>query len=190
MLLSQDRDSRGGDVQGGIWDESLLIDWKKYDEQFVPTLRGFKDEFGHIPFYRGIFHFSSMPDTKQGKRLLEKGDYYKEDGYDIDIVAKKLIKHQLAFLDTNDQQLRTEIWTNIQEIRSGIVFYKDKHNHLYSEANAFDNLMNLGFDYLLDLRRNMLDLTFRIEVLNEKVPSILNGVERIVLKTQCSGWFA
>jgi len=175
QLLSQDRNSRGGDVQGGIWDESLIIDWKKYDEHFVPTLRGFRDEFGHIPFYRGIFHFSSMPDTKEGARLLEKGNYYKEDGYDLDLIMKKLIKLQLAFIDTNDNRIRREIWQQIQEIRSKIVFYKDKNNHLYSEANAFDNLLNLGIEYLMDLRLNMLDLTFRIEVLNEKVAAILNG---------------
>lgn len=176
QLLSQDRDSRGGDVQGGIWDESLLIDWKKYDEQFVPSVRGFKDEFGKIPFYGGIFHFSSMPDNKQGVRLLEKGLYYKENNYDLDMVMKRLIKLQIGFLDNyNDEQLRKELWREIQEIRSNIVYYKDKFGHFYSESNIFDNLENIGLDYILRMRRNMLDLAFRIEVLNEKVPSILNG---------------
>jgi hypothetical protein len=45
----------------------------------------------------------------------------------------------------------------------------------YSEANAFDNIENLGIGYIIDMRKMMLDLTFRIEVLNEKVASIMNG---------------
>jgi hypothetical protein len=175
QLLSQDRNSRGGDVQGGIWDESLLIDWHKYDEQFVPTLRGFMDEFGHIPFYRGIYHFSSMPDNRNGQRLLDKGNYYSDHGIDLEMIMKKLIRLQLAFIDNNDINIRRELWPQIQKIRKNIRFFKDKNNHLYTEGNAFDNIANLGLDYLIDLRRNMLDLTFRIEVMNERVANILNG---------------
>jgi hypothetical protein len=175
QLVTQDRSSRGSDLQGVICDESLNLNKERFDQEIVPAIRGFKQEFGHVPFYRGQYHFTSMPDISGGKWLLDHSSYYNDDGYDFEILTKKLIKLQLALIDCNDNKLRRELWPEIKAIRKKIKFYRSKQGMFYSEANAFDNIDNLGIGYLIDMRKNMMDLTFRVEVLNEKVASILNG---------------
>ena len=182
QLLSEDRTSRGSDLQGIICDESRNINKLKFDEQIIPAIRGFKDLFQHIPFYRGHFHFSSMPDTTIGKWLLDHADYYLEDKYDIDKLNKKLINFQLAFLDARDDKMRADIIPDINNLKKKIKYYPTTIKRMdgsikffYSEANAFDNLKNVGLNYLVDLRRTMMDLPFRIEMLNEKIPSVISG---------------
>ena len=175
QLVTQDRSSRGSDLQGIICDESLNLNKERFDTEVVPAIRGFNQEFGHVPFYRGQFHFTSMPDMSDGKWLLDHSSYYMKDGYDFELLTSKLIRLQLALVDCDDNKLRLEIWPEIQHIRKQIKFYTSRSGLFYSEANAFDNIDNLGLNYLIDMRRTMLDLTYRIEILNEKLAKVLNG---------------
>lgn len=175
QLISQDRSGRGSDIQGVICDESLNLNKERFDTEVLPAIRGFKEEFGKIPFYRGIYHFTSMPDISGGKWLLDHGNYYKESGIDNDVLLKKMIKLQLAFIDAPSNKLRKEIWPEVKELRKKISFFRSKTGMFYSEANAFDNLNNIGLEYLIERRKAMDDLLFRAEILNEKTGSVLNG---------------
>jgi hypothetical protein len=46
---------------------------------------------------------------------------------------------------------------------------------LYSEANIFDNLVNLGIPYLEEQRRELSDFVFLIEILNQRPKSVEAG---------------
>lgn len=183
QLISQDRNARGSDLQGIICDEALRLKKQRYDEEISPGIRGFLQDFGHLPFYRGEYFFSSMPDVTQGKWLLDHAEYYQQDGYDFDVLQKKLIRLQLEYIDNSDNKIRNEIMPAITDLRKRVKFYrkleydinKKPFYRYYKEGNCFDNIDNIGLTYLQDRRRKMMDVAFRIEILNEKMPAVMNG---------------
>lgn len=184
QMVSQDGGSagaRGGNFDGIITDETLLINKDRYDKEFSAANRGNLRYFGKNPLHHGEFHFSSMPYGDQGKWLLDKSKYYQEDNYDFSLLQNELIKLQLQFIDNRDRDFRIKLWQDMQELSKKIRYYVcSKKGHpqdglLYSEANTFDNLENLGLKYLEDQRNSLTDFIFLIEILNKRPGTVEAG---------------
>lgn len=173
-LVSQDPNggsARGLNIDGIIADESLLLDKKKLDEEMNPTNRGNREYFKHIPFHHGIFHYSSMPYGQQAQWLLDYGNYY---DYDFTAIRNEIVELQIAFIDAEEKEKQLALWREIQKLRKQVKFKKNKKGFLYAEADVFDNVQNLGLRYIYQQRRDLDDLRFRTEVMNQR-PGKIEG---------------
>lgn len=173
--------SRGLNVDGFIADEALLLDKDKLDADLSATNRGNLRYFGDNPKHHGVFVFSSMPYGDVGRWLLEKGNYYESEG--IDLVAQRnlLIDAQVRFIDATDDEERVTIWRDeVLPAHHAIRYYpteptKTSGRLFYSEANAFDNIRNLGIKYLENQRRFLSDFIFQIEIMNRRPTTVKGG---------------
>ncbi|WP_201979347.1 hypothetical protein [Hymenobacter rubidus] len=170
--------SRGLNVDGFIGDEALLFDKNKLDADLSATNRGNGQYFGKNPMHHGVFLFSSMPWGDNGRWLLDKSKYYEDEGVDLVERQNELIDAQVRFLDAKTDEEKLHIWkTEVLKFLRDITYFpsaKDKGT-FYSEANAFDNIHNLGLQYLLDQRRFMTDFTFLIEMMNRRPTTVEGG---------------
>lgn len=175
-LFSQDRKSpvRGPNVDGILVDEALLIDEQRFYSETRKTNRGNRDLFGHIPYHHGIFMFTSMPYGQSGQWLIDKGSYHvEEQGYNYRKVANQLIELQMEFLKEREAKYRLQLWGEIQKKQLEFTFKPSKSGHLYTEANTFENIVNLGLKYIQDEFDNSPDITlFLVEVLNKRIETI------------------
>jgi hypothetical protein len=186
VLVSQDGgggSARGGNYDGSITDETLLLNKQKYDDEVTPTLRANKKVFGHLPLHRGHFHFTSMPRTDAAKWILQQGDYLLED-YDYITLTNEMLELQLKFVDSRDKQHRLNLWKDILEIKKQIRFYPNKNGLYYSEANVFDNLENIPLAYLQEQRTTLLEYVFLAEVLNKRPGAVQDSFYPMLSLTQ------
>lgn len=167
--------SRGLNIDGYLCDESLLIDREKLNTDVNATNRGNLRYFEHVPIHHGGFHFSSMPYPGQAEWLLDNGDYYKEANQDIIYKRDQLIKLQLDFIQHKDKKYRLNLWPKIAKLNQEIKYWVSKEGMLYSEANIFDNIQNVGIEYIEQQYREMLDYLFQVEVLNKRPLEIDGG---------------
>ena len=168
--------ARGLNLDGILADESLLLNKEKFDDEVLPANRGNERQVwaGHR-LHHGVFHFTSMPYGQQGKWLLEAGKHYQDSGKDYEALSRELIKLQLKYIDNKDRAARRVIWQDIQQLTRQLRYYVDGDGQLYSEANVFENLTNVGIRYLEQLRRLLTDFTFRVEVLNQRPTTVEAG---------------
>jgi hypothetical protein len=170
--------SRGLNVDGFIGDEGLLFNKEKLDADLSATNRGNGQYFGKNPKHHGVFIFSSMPWGDQGRWLLEKSKYYENDGVDLVERQNELIEAQVRFIDAQTDEERLHIWREqVVKLMQAIRYYPSAAHKgsFYSEANAFDNIQNLGLQYLLDQRQFMTDFTFMIEIMNRRPTTVKGG---------------
>lgn len=170
--------SRGLNVDGFIGDEALLFDKTKLDADLSATNRGNGQYFGKNPMHHGVFLFSSMPWGDQGKWLLDKSKYYENEGIDLEERQNALIDAQVRFLDAPSDEEKLEIWSQeVVPLMKAVRYFPSAANKgtFYSEANAFDNIQNLGLQYLLDQRAFMTDFTFLIEMMNRRPTTVEGG---------------
>lgn len=183
LLLSQDRagSSRGPNVEYEILDEAITINKKQYDEETSPTNRGNEYLWGKqsstpIPWHHGFHYVSSMPYTNEQKWLLEFGRYYEESGIRIFDIWNRIVKIQLQIIQAaliNDKKEFKSLWNETIRIKRQINPFVSKNGTLFTLANAFDNIDNVGFSYILREYEKQTFLTFLIEIMN----MILDKVE-------------
>jgi hypothetical protein len=170
--------SRGLNVDGFIGDEALLFDKTKLDADLSATNRGNGQYFGKNPMHHGVFLFSSMPWGDQGRWLLDKSKYYENEGIDLEERQNELIDAQVRFLDAPTDEEKLHIWSEeVVPLMKAIRYFPSAASKgiFYSEANAFDNIANLGLQYLLDQRAFMTDFTFQIEMMNRRPTTVEGG---------------
>ncbi|MBC6698879.1 hypothetical protein [Hymenobacter sp. BT190] len=170
--------SRGLNVDGFIGDEALLFDKNKLDADLSATNRGNGHYFGKNPKHHGVFLFSSMPWGDQGRWLLDKSSYYENHGVDLVERQNALIDAQVRFLDAGSDEERLAIWRDeVVKLMREVSYFPSAANKgtFYSEANAFDNIQNLGLQYLLDQRKFMTDFTFMVEMMNRRPTTVEGG---------------
>lgn len=180
LLLSQDRagSSRGPSVDYEILDEALTIDKKRYDEETSPTNRGNEDIFGTrsanpIPWHHGFHYSSSMPYTAEQKWLLELGDYYeKERGIRLFEIWNKIVRLQLELLECASEKEFEQIWNETIRLKQEIAPFVSKAGTLFTLANAFDNIHNVGFSYIKREYQKQTLLTFLIEIMNMVIDKV------------------
>lgn len=185
LLLSQDRagSSRGPNVDFEIVDEALTLNKEQYDQEVSPTNRGNDEHFEKIPFHHGFHYTSSMPYTYDQKWLLSFGDYYeKESGVRIYEVWNRIVKLQLKVLDAarekNTKEFR-DIWNETIRLKKQISPFVSKEGTLFTLANAFDNLDNVGLSYLLREYEKQALLIFLVELMNYIVDKVENCYYRL-----------
>jgi hypothetical protein len=168
--------ARGLNIDGIIVDESLTLNKEKFDDEVMPANRGNERQvWANHRLHHGVFHFTSMPYGAQGKWLLEGSKHYQDGGKDYEALSRELIKLQLKYIRNKDREARRLIWVDIQAITRELRYYTDKDGLLYSEANVFENLHNVGIRYLEQQERMLPDFTFRVEMLNQRPTAVEAG---------------
>ena len=177
LMLSQDRkgSARGPNVDREIVDEALTINKARYDEEVSPTNRGNDEKFGKrsknpIRKHHGFKYVSSMPYTQEQKWLLDFGSYYeKEAGILLFDIWNRIVKMQLQLISAHkdaNKALFKDIWNEIVRLKRQITPFVSKSGLLFTLANAFDNINNLGLSYIIREYDKQTLLTFLVEILN------------------------
>lgn len=188
-LITQDAgggSSRGMNIDGWLADEALLLDREKLTTDVIASNRGNVNRWPKATMHHGKFLFSSMPWGDQGKWLLEDAAYYQQDGYDFQAIRDSMIKLQFEFVDSRSKATREKLYEEIYHLSSQLRFYPNKKaigsgktfipkGLLYSEANIFDNLHNVGIEFLETQRRELSDFVFGIEILNKRPNAVEAG---------------
>ncbi|NQU53923.1 MAG: hypothetical protein HQ522_15450 [Bacteroidetes bacterium] len=177
LMLSQERQgsSRGPNLDREIVDEALTLIKSRYDEEVSPANRGNEEHFGYksgnpVSQHHGIRYVSSMPYSQEQKWLLDFGNYYEEEaGIQIFDVWNRIVKLQLQLIQAKikeDVHLFKQLWNEINRLKLQIVPFASKAGLLFTLANAFDNIENLGFSYIVREYEKQSILTFMVEILN------------------------
>lgn len=185
LMLSQERkgSSRGPNVDYEIVDEALTINKERYDQETSPTNRGNEENFGihsknPVLQHHGFRYVSSMPFLPEQKWLLEYAQYYEnEAGIKLFEHWNQIVKLQLELISaykTEKTTLFTEIWNEIIRIKRKITPFTSKDGLLFTLANAFDNIENLGMSYIVREYDKQAMLTFMIEILNWVIDRVEN----------------
>lgn len=157
---------RGLSIDGYLGDEALEINKEKMDSEVVPTNRGNMRYFKHIPFHHGSFFFSSMGYGHEFKWMLESGKYYENDGFNFRGIRQQIVDKELELVDCPDKSKMAILWAEILELKRKLRWYTNKNGFLYMEADVFDNIENVGWAYIKEMRRTLLDFIFLVEMLN------------------------
>ena len=177
LMLSQDRkgSSRGPNVEYEIVDEALTINKERYDQETSPTNRGHEELWGKqspnpIPWHHGHHYVSSMPYTAEQKWLLDFGKYYEDEaGIRILDIWNRIIKLQLQLIDAkkdNNKKQFKDIWNETIRLKRKIQPFVSNTGTLFTLANAFDNLDNVGLSYIIREFEKQTLLTFLVEMMN------------------------
>ena len=183
LMLSQERQgsSRGPNLDREIVDEALTLSKSRYDEEVSPANRGNEEFFGKncenpIPQHHGFRYVSSMPYSQEQKWLLDFGNYYEEEaGIQIFDIWNRIVALQLQLVQAKmkeDTQLFKQLWNEIVRLKLKIIPFASKSGLLFTLANAFDNIKNLGFSYIVREYEKQSLLTFMVEILNWIVDKI------------------
>lgn len=177
LMLSQEREgaSRGPNLDREIVDEALTLNKERYDQEVSPANRGNEDHYGYksanpIKQHHGFRYVSSMPYSPEQRWLLDYGKYYEtEAGIMIFDIWNRIVKMQLQMIEagiSNDARLFKDIWNEVKRLKLQIAPFVSKNGILFTLANAFDNIENLGFSYIKREYEKQSLLTFMIEILN------------------------
>jgi hypothetical protein len=177
LLLSQEREgsARGPNIDREIVDEALTLNKERYDQEVSPANRGNEEHFGRlsskpIPQHHGFRYVSSMPYSQDQKWLLDFGNYYQQEaGIFLFDTWNRIVKMQIQLIEakqTNDARLFSNIWNEIIRLKHKITPFISKSGVLFILANAFDNIQNLGFSYILREYEKQSMLIFLVEILN------------------------
>jgi hypothetical protein len=177
LLLSQEREgsARGPNIDREIVDEAITLNKERYDQEVSPANRGNEEHFGKssdnpIAQHHGFRYVSSMPFAQDQKWLLSFGDYYIEEaGIMLFDIWNRIVKMQIQLIEaktSDDKVLFKNIWNEIFRLKNQITPFVSKSGVLFVLANAFDNLQNLGFSYLVREYDKQSMLTFLVEILN------------------------
>jgi hypothetical protein len=177
LMLSQDRtgSARGPNVDYEILDEALTIDKERYDQETSPTNRGNEEIWGNrsrspVLWHHGFHYVSSMPFSAGQKWLLDYAAYY-EDEAEIPILSiwNRIVKLQMDLIPAakeKNAKLFSDIWNETIRLKKKILPFVSKEGLLFTFANAFDNLENVGMGYILREFDKQTILTFLIEIMN------------------------
>lgn len=177
LMLSQEREgmARGPNIDREIVDEALTLNKERYDKEVSPANRGNEEYFGlkspnPVKLHHGFRYVSSMPFSQDQRWLLDFGNYYEEEaGILLFDIWNRIVKMQLQLIDAkknDDVILFRDIWNEIIRLKRQIAPFESKDGILFTLANAFDNIENLGFSYILREFDKQSLLTFMIEILN------------------------
>ena len=177
LLLSQEREgsARGPNIDREIVDEALTLLKERYDQEVSPANRGNEEYFGKlsgrpVPQHHGFRYVSSMPFNPDQRWLLDFGKYYEEEaGIPLFDTWNRIVNLQVQMMQASareDRRLFSDIWNETVRLKKQITPFVSRSGVLFTLANAFDNLKNLGFSYIRREYEKQSMLTFLIEILN------------------------
>ena len=193
---------RGGNTDYEKVDEALTLDKESYDQEVSATNRGNNEHFGPLSgdpvwLHHGFSFVSSMPYSAKGKWLLDYADYYKKEaGIDLFNIWNKIVKLQVEMINLQTPKEFHEAWNEVVEMKKNIkpfvskgLFYNEKNQRwiikkelagiLFTLANAFDNIQNLGLSYLRNQFSKLPNLIFLIEIMNYVLSKVEDGYYNI-----------
>jgi hypothetical protein len=177
LMLSQEREgsARGPNLDREIVDEALTLNKERYDQEVSPANRGNEEYFGKRSpnpciHHHGFRYVSSMPFSQDQRWLLDYGKYYQEEaGVMLFDTWNRIVKMQLQLIEAGQKENTTlfkDIWNEIVRMKRQIAPFSSRSGVLFTLANAFDNIENLGLSYILREYEKQSLLTFMIEILN------------------------
>lgn len=180
-ILSQATNSRGPNADYNISDEALTLDKEQFDQEVAPTNRGNEHVFGRhstrpLLKHHGNTFLSSMPYAPEQKWLLEPAAYYEEErGIHLVDEWNKVVALQLQLIDAQANRevpLFKDIWNEIQRKRRQIIPFVSKDGILFLLGSIFDNIGNVGMNYVISQYNVMDKFSFMVEILNYIVDKI------------------
>lgn len=180
-LISQKASGRGPNVDYNITDEALTISKIKFDQESAATNRGNLEHFGDLsqkPIFKhhGSTFTSSMGYLPEHKWLTEPAAYYEDEaGIQLFKVWNKIVKLQLDLIRAKldgETPLAVEIWREVNRLKKQITPFVSKDGILFMLSNAFDNIINIGFSYIVKMYQTMDLMTFMIEILNYYIDKV------------------
>ena len=180
-LLSQATNSRGPNADYNITDEALTIDKEQFDQEVAPTNRGNEHIFGRqsahpVLKHHGNTFLSSMAYTPEQRWLLEPAGYYEEErGIRLFDVWNRIVSLQMQLIDAQinqDVKLFRDLWNEIQRLRRTITPFVSKDGVLFLLGSIFDNISNVGMNYIINQYKAMDKFSFMVEILNYVVDKI------------------
>lgn len=180
-ILSQATNSRGPNADYNISDEALTLDKEQFDQEVAPTNRGNEHIFGRhstrpLLKHHGNTFLSSMAYTPEQKWLLDPASYYEEErGIHLVDEWNKIVSLQLQLIDAQvnrEVSLFKDIWNEIQRKRRRIIPFVSKDGILFLLGSIFDNIGNVGMNYVISQYNVMDKFSFMVEILNYIVDKI------------------
>jgi hypothetical protein len=175
-LVSQDRpgSSNGLSVDWIMGDEAKLLNKAKLDSELLPTNRGNRQYFGHLPEHHSLLFCSDMPTSASGKWLLDKREEMDQEQIDLILgIQIKIMQIQ------NDLQKATV--AQQKKMMAAIRSYEKELTTLrfgsvyYSEFSTLENIGALGIDFIKQMRRILPDIVFRASILGERITKVEDG---------------
>ena len=157
------------DFQSGIFDEIKLLDPKQLEDEVMPTFRGFEHLFGHLPEYLAkIFATDKLGDYAAVKWILDKRKLMDREKVDT-VLRLQLHLNDLLFQyndESTSEYERRKIWGTMRKIQARLNLLR-KDLVYVSEANAMDNIKQLGPKWLADKQKSMGEYEFKVAIMNE-----------------------
>jgi hypothetical protein len=165
ISLHEEASANSNSFQWVYGPEAKYFNQKQLEGEIMPTLRGLYNEFGDSPWYMSQLWESDKysPDIHW---LLDKKKLHDEEKVSAVIFYQtklNMLRAQLLEVaDSTADKIRAKmkaITKVLNIMRRNLVYY--------GEANAYDNIQNIGQQYLDNLRVSMTDYAYRVSVLNE-----------------------
>ena len=182
QIISQDRsgDARGLNSDSVTADEALTLDMNTLETGSIATNRGNNDKFGHCPYHHSVRLSTSKGFGTEFKQIQNFGKYYEADGKYYRPILNKIVGLKLMMIDSQNREEQADCWKEILKLQKLIKWYPSQQGIFYNEADVFDNIKNVGWSYLLEMRKTMTDLMFQVEILNKDFEAVENGFYNII----------
>lgn len=187
QIISQDRpgDARGLNADSITADEALTLDQGKLETGSFAANRANRGLY-KTPLHHSIHLSTSRGFGSEFKWIEAFGKYYIDDGNDYRPVLNKIVGLGLKMIDSSNIEEQQLYWQEIIRLKAQVRWYvktekiktptgyKDKATIFYNEADVWDNILILGWEYVKNLRRTMTDLMFCVEILNKAFELVEN----------------
>jgi hypothetical protein len=167
VLISQDRigSSNGLSLAYLGGDEAKLLNKERLDDEVMPTLRGDRSHFGHLPSYRGKMFLTDMPTAPKSKWILEKEAEMDKKQINLIMQLQLYINLLKRKMNTAGESTRNKLFYKIQHLNKQLAKIR-KGSVYYGEASVHENLDVLGEEYLDDMRKQLSPAKFNASILN------------------------
>ncbi len=177
VLISQDRigSSNGLSLAYLGGDEAKLLNKERLDDEVMPTLRGDRSHFGHLPNYRGEMFLTDMPTTAKSMWILDKAEQM--DIEQITLILQLQLKVNLwkrDLLTAKSQEEALALTVKIHRYERELQKLRFKSVY-YAEASALDNIDVLGLEFIADMRKTLSKGKFDASIMNIKPTKIEGG---------------
>lgn len=175
-LVSQDRpgSANGMSIDWIKGDEAKLLNKERLDADLIPTNRGNRQYFGHLPEHHSLLFCTDMPTSTSGKWILDKREDMDQEQINLIIAIRihiiKLEEESRSANKTNQKRLIKEINKFNEELRQ-LRF----NSVLYQEASTFENIDVVGLDYIKQMKRTLSPIEFRAAILGERITKVDGG---------------
>ena len=160
----------------------------KFDQEVAPTNRGNEHIFGRrskkpLKKHHGNLFVSSMPYTLSQQWLTAPAEYYeRERGIHLFAKWNQLVDVQMQLIEAKiqeDTHAFRELWNECVRRRREITPFVSQDGTLFLLGSVFDNIDNLGMQYIVNQYNIMDKLSFMVEILNRKADTVDNAYYRL-----------